>query len=123
MSTNEVGFNHYFHVLTFYEEINEAEIQRGDFDIIVKIWNKQQEREQARRKKKNEEATAAESKNKNKQSMFKSHEQMLQSRITRLEKKRNIPEPSVDETKDGQEKTQLQRLKDEKMKNEMQGFT
>ncbi len=41
MSTSEQGFNQYFHVLTFYEEINEAEIQREDFDIIVKIWNKQ----------------------------------------------------------------------------------
>lgn len=97
MSTDDRGFNQYFHVLTFYEEINEAEIQREDFDIIVKIWNKQQERECARRKKKEAEAQkrlptpslgTANALLTTKHSMFQSHDQMLQNRITKLDKSR-----------------------------------
>jgi len=40
MMTDAEGFITFFHVLTFYEEVNEAEIQREDFDIIEKIWQK-----------------------------------------------------------------------------------
>ena len=48
VSTDEGGVNAFFHVLIFYEEVNEAEIENEDFDIIVKIWQKQQEKEVAR---------------------------------------------------------------------------
>lgn len=54
MMTDSGGFNSFFHVLTFYEEVNEQEIQKEDFDIIVKIWHKQQEKEAAKRKAQNE---------------------------------------------------------------------
>ena len=40
MSTDTEGFNSFFHVLIFYEEINEAEISSNDFDIITEILRK-----------------------------------------------------------------------------------
>ena len=40
MTTDAGGYNSFMHVLTFHEEVNEAEIQGGDFDIINKIWGK-----------------------------------------------------------------------------------
>jgi hypothetical protein len=45
MTTDAGGYNSFMHVLTFHEEVNEAEIQGGDFDIIGKIWERQQEKE------------------------------------------------------------------------------
>jgi hypothetical protein len=52
MTTDGGGYNSFMHVLTFHEEVNEAEIQGEDFDIINKIWAKQQEKECLKRKKK-----------------------------------------------------------------------
>jgi hypothetical protein len=52
MTTDGEGWNLFMHVLTFHEEVNEAEIQGEDFDIINKIWAKQQEKECLKRKKK-----------------------------------------------------------------------
>ena len=43
MMTDENGFNSYFHALIFYEEINEAEIQKEDLDLVQNIWKKQHE--------------------------------------------------------------------------------
>ena len=45
MMTDDRGFNSFFHTLQFYEEINEAEIQRGTLDIdgIVKASHMKQE--------------------------------------------------------------------------------
>lgn len=40
MKTDGSGFNAFFHVLTFYEEVNEAEVQKEDFDIIVRVLEK-----------------------------------------------------------------------------------
>jgi len=37
MTTDAEGFNSFIHVLTFYEEINEAEILSNDFDIGAEI--------------------------------------------------------------------------------------
>lgn len=39
--TDSDGFNAFFHVLIFYEEINEAEISLNDFDIVTEILRKQ----------------------------------------------------------------------------------
>lgn len=41
MMTDAEGFNSFFHVLIFYEEINEAEISANDFDIVTEILRKQ----------------------------------------------------------------------------------
>jgi len=41
MTTDQEGFNTYIHVLIFYEEVNEAEISRNDFDILTEILRKQ----------------------------------------------------------------------------------
>jgi hypothetical protein len=38
MMTDAQGFNSFFHVLIFYEEVNLEEVENEDFDIIVKIW-------------------------------------------------------------------------------------
>jgi hypothetical protein len=40
MMTDSDGFNSFFHVLIFYEEINEAEINSNDFDIFAEIFRK-----------------------------------------------------------------------------------
>jgi hypothetical protein len=40
MMTDADGFNSFFHVLIFYEEINEAEISCQDFDIVTEILRK-----------------------------------------------------------------------------------
>ena len=40
MTTDAGGYNSFMHVLTFHEEVNEAEIQGEDFDIINKIWSR-----------------------------------------------------------------------------------
>ena len=39
--TDSDGFNSFFHVLIFYEEINEAEINSSDFDIVSELLRKQ----------------------------------------------------------------------------------
>ena len=49
MMTDAGGFNSFFHVLIFYEEINEAEIISEDFDIAIDMWKKQQEKEAAKK--------------------------------------------------------------------------
>lgn len=41
MTTDANGFNSFIHVLTFYEEINEAEIFSNDFDIGAEILRRQ----------------------------------------------------------------------------------
>ncbi|CDW84178.1 UNKNOWN [Stylonychia lemnae] len=41
MTTDAEGFNSFIHVLTFYEEVNEAEISSNDFDIVAEILRKQ----------------------------------------------------------------------------------
>lgn len=51
MSTDASGINSFFHVLIFYEEINEAEIESEDFDLVERVLRKQQEKEAAKRKK------------------------------------------------------------------------
>ena len=40
MMTDSDGFNSFFHVLIFYEEINEAEINSNDFDIFAELFRK-----------------------------------------------------------------------------------
>jgi hypothetical protein len=40
MTTDAEGFNTYIHVLIFYEEINEAEVNSDDFDIVAEILRK-----------------------------------------------------------------------------------
>ena len=39
--TDSDGLNSFFHVLIFYEEINEAEINSSDFDIVSELLRKQ----------------------------------------------------------------------------------
>lgn len=51
MSTDATGINSFFHVLIFYEEVNEAEIEREDFDLAERVLRKQQDKEAAKRKK------------------------------------------------------------------------
>lgn len=41
MMTDSKGFNEFFHVLIFYEEINEAEISANDFDNVAEMLRKQ----------------------------------------------------------------------------------
>lgn len=41
MTTDRDAFNQYFHVLVFYEEINEAEISSNDFDNVAEMLRKQ----------------------------------------------------------------------------------
>jgi hypothetical protein len=41
MTTDRDAFNQYFHVLIFYEEINEAEISANDFDNVAEMLRKQ----------------------------------------------------------------------------------
>ena len=41
MTTDEDGFNSFIHVLTFFEEVNEAEISSNDFDIMTELLRKQ----------------------------------------------------------------------------------
>jgi hypothetical protein len=45
MMTDDRGFNSFFHTLQFYEEINDAEVERGTLDIdgIVKASHLKQE--------------------------------------------------------------------------------
>lgn len=65
MTTDSTAYNTFMHVLTFHEEVNEAEIQGGDFDIISKIWGKQQDKEVEKKNrlvKKMEAAAAAKDK-------------------------------------------------------------
>ena len=40
MTTDSEGFNSFIHVLIFYDEVNEAEINSDDFDIVAEILRK-----------------------------------------------------------------------------------
>jgi hypothetical protein len=55
MSTDAGGINSFFHVLIFYEEINEAEIEREDFDLVDRVLRKQQEKEASKKRKRAEQ--------------------------------------------------------------------
>lgn len=41
LTTDSTGYNQFFHVLIFYEEINEAEINTNDFDKVAEMLGKQ----------------------------------------------------------------------------------
>jgi len=51
MTTDRDAFIQYFHVLIFYEEINEAEISANDFDNIAEMLRKQHLNKQVQEKK------------------------------------------------------------------------
>ncbi len=40
MTTDAEGFNSFIHVLIFYDEVNEAEINSENFDIVAEILRK-----------------------------------------------------------------------------------
>jgi hypothetical protein len=41
MMTDADGSNSFFHALVFHEEVNQAEIDSEDFDIVSKVIKKQ----------------------------------------------------------------------------------
>jgi hypothetical protein len=53
MMTDASGYNSFFHTLTFYEEINEAEVDRGNLDIdaIVKEVYEKKNRNKSKKRK------------------------------------------------------------------------
>ena len=87
--TDANGFNSFFHVLIFYEEVNEAEIQKGDFDIVFKIWQKQQSK-QSKRLNTLKKQTSEENKVIDDSVMFKREVDSKTRRATRLKERRPI---------------------------------
>jgi hypothetical protein len=49
MMTDANGFVSFFHALTFYEEINDAEVECETFDLGYTLMRKQHEKEAKRR--------------------------------------------------------------------------
>jgi hypothetical protein len=104
MMTDDRGFNSFFHTLQFYEEINEAEIQRGTLDIdgIVKASHMKQEmmmnRKQISKLSEKKESipstngppTVKQSKVDMKESIYQNINELQLMRATRLDKKRPL---------------------------------
>lgn len=94
MMTDDRGFNSFFHTLHFYEEINDAEVQRGTLDIdgIVKASHSKHEE----LKKKGGKHVSEKSRDRQKtskkmeESLFSNIDERQLERATRLDRKRPL---------------------------------
>lgn len=90
MMTDERGFNSFFHVLQFYEEINDAEVERGTLDIDGIVKASHAKHEQNLHKKSGKSRDRQKTSKKLDESIFTNIDERQLLRATRLDRARPL---------------------------------